>query len=120
MKTIEDIKIGDKYYEYCGYGTKIITGIRGVVKITKTQVVLDNNARLRIVGDMSWCRPIGSGSFSITSYRLETEEIREELELQMLRTNAKELNDKVVSKIGSMSKDKLTYLIEFYKTLCIE
>ena len=54
----------------------------------------------------------------IISYRLE--DIREELELQMLRTNAKELNDKIGSKIESMPKDKLTPLIEFYKTLCIE
>ena len=110
---IEDIKVGDKYYCYTGYGYRSIVGVYTVERITKTQLVLNNGDRLRITpSDMSYLKKVGSDSWSNASYYLETEEIKKEWELQKAREKAGKFHTQLSNCLGKLSIDELKEFIE--------
>lgn len=105
MESLENLKVGDKVF----YNNQSIMGIRRIVRLTKTQIILKNGQRFRkrdgrlIEGNDVW---------SITRISLLTPEKIERVTLLELRTEAITLRDNLTIPLDKETLEKLIKALE--------
>lgn len=88
--TIEEIKIGDKIYSlYRNRVDRLYT----VIRLTNTMIICENDMRFKIKNGR--IDLMGTTSWNMCSYILETPELKEEYEKKKLKLNI----DSIVSEI---------------------
>lgn len=104
---IEDFKAGDRIYikQYGG-----VVGFLVVERVTPTQIICDNNTRLKVNYDRLCV--VGKDNFSISYFSPETPELKEEYQKKVLKSKI----DRVINKLD-YNKASFTDLCSIYEIL---
>lgn len=107
---IEDLKVGDKIYEFrYGYVSRVIA----VERMTKTMLICDNDrVRLRVDGD--WIRSVGNFGYGM-SYQAETPELKEKYEQIALMKKVQASFDNHLKKLDMGDLKTIDRILEKYK-----